>query len=443
MIEGEGEAGNGEANESADAARDTAVSRDEYRCTPCGEAEKVRPIRAPGQPSQKEIDDHELTHCPYRSWCDHCVRGQAKDSPHRTIAGEFADESIVRVVLDYCFFQEDLKPEDVEEKNTASDKMTMTVLVMLETLCHSIWAYTVRSKGASEAWVAEHIVEDMETVGVTEERLIVKADQEISITDVQKAVVKLRSGYGTAIDQSRVGDSNSNGKIERAIQDFKGLVRTLRSALEEKIGEKVHLDDAVTPWLVRHAAHLITRCRTRENGRTSCQLMKGRRSSAKMVPFCEVVLFKIPKTQQRIGDFEDRWEKGVWVGFVMRSGDHLVATSRGVFKASTVMRRTIDKRWSANLVKEMKGSPDDPVPGSHLKHSPAFAKKYEDPTPSRAVFIPMKDPETEVRAAYIYKKDIDEHGPTDFKANCLLSCANRRSVWSHGRRTGRCQHLWQ
>ena len=116
MIEGEGEAGNGDADESADAARDTAVSRDEYRCTPCGEAEKVRPIRAPGQPSQKEIDDHELTHCPYRSWCDHCVRGQAKDTPHRTIAGEFADESIVRVVLDYCFFQEDLKPEDVEDK---------------------------------------------------------------------------------------------------------------------------------------------------------------------------------------------------------------------------------------------------------------------------------------------------------------------------------------
>ena len=71
--------------------------------------------------------------------------------------------------------------------------------------------------------------------------IILKADQEASIKDVQRAVAKARTGHGTAIEQSRVGDSNSNGRVERAIQDLKGLTRTLRSALEENIGEEIRL----------------------------------------------------------------------------------------------------------------------------------------------------------------------------------------------------------
>ena len=135
-------------------------------------------------------------------------------------------------------------------------------------------------------------------------------------------------------------------------------------ALEEKIQLKVKLDSPVVPWLVRHAGHLITKCRVRENGRTSYQLMKGRRSNAKLVPFGETVLFKIPKTQYKIGSFEDRWERGIWVGFVMRSGEHLIATEKGVFKVTTVLRRVADKRWSADLVIKIGGSPPrTPLPG--------------------------------------------------------------------------------
>ena len=34
-------------------------------------------------PSQQEVDAHELTHLPFRSWCSHCMRGRGKDMPHR------------------------------------------------------------------------------------------------------------------------------------------------------------------------------------------------------------------------------------------------------------------------------------------------------------------------------------------------------------------------
>ena len=116
---------------------------------------------------------------------------------------------------------------------------------------------------------------------------------------MQKGILKARAGHGTAIEQSKVGTSNSNGRTERCIQDFKGLVRTLRSVLEERLGMQIHLTDPVVPWVVRHAAHTITSSRVREDGRTSYQLMEGRRGNAKLVPFCETVLANIPTTQHK------------------------------------------------------------------------------------------------------------------------------------------------
>ncbi len=62
-----------------------------YMCEPCGEAEGLKAVRAPKMPTPKEVEDHELTHCPYRSWCEHCVRGQAKDDQHRTVKGPEKD----------------------------------------------------------------------------------------------------------------------------------------------------------------------------------------------------------------------------------------------------------------------------------------------------------------------------------------------------------------
>ena len=50
------------------------------------ETQAPRVPRAPRTPSQQEIDDHEVTHCPFRSWCEHCVRGQAKDDPHCAVS---------------------------------------------------------------------------------------------------------------------------------------------------------------------------------------------------------------------------------------------------------------------------------------------------------------------------------------------------------------------
>ena len=75
----------------------------------------------------------------------------------------------------------------------------------------------VKAKGASEEWIASQVIEDLETVGLAQERLIMKSDQENAITELQRSIAKERAAFGTALEDSKVGDSNSNGKVERCI----------------------------------------------------------------------------------------------------------------------------------------------------------------------------------------------------------------------------------
>ena len=46
------------------------------------ETEPRNSLPNPELPSQSEIDDHNIDHCPYRSWCPHCVEGRgSRDGP--------------------------------------------------------------------------------------------------------------------------------------------------------------------------------------------------------------------------------------------------------------------------------------------------------------------------------------------------------------------------
>ena len=41
-----------------------------------------RKLLGPKMPSQKEVDEHCLTHLPYRNWCQYCVQGKGRVAPH-------------------------------------------------------------------------------------------------------------------------------------------------------------------------------------------------------------------------------------------------------------------------------------------------------------------------------------------------------------------------
>ena len=68
------------------------------------EARQAKAATIPARPSQKEVDNHMLTHLPYRAWCPHCVRGKAKGKPHPRDNDD--SKTIPTVVLEYMFMHE-------------------------------------------------------------------------------------------------------------------------------------------------------------------------------------------------------------------------------------------------------------------------------------------------------------------------------------------------
>jgi hypothetical protein len=91
------------------------------------------------------------------------------------------------------------------------------------------------------------------------------------------------------LEELPVGDSQSNGLAEMAVREVKGVVRSLRWALEELHGVKIENSSAVLPWLARHAGSMISRTRRGADGRTAFELRKGRGYKRRLPPFGEKV----------------------------------------------------------------------------------------------------------------------------------------------------------
>ena len=62
---------------------------------------KVHKMTSPKKPSPAEVEEHNLTHLPFRNWCRHCVRGRGKEADHRVTKKE--ESGVPEIHLDYCF----------------------------------------------------------------------------------------------------------------------------------------------------------------------------------------------------------------------------------------------------------------------------------------------------------------------------------------------------
>ena len=84
----------------------------------------------------------------------------------------------------------------------------------------------------------------------------------------------------------------------------------------------------LTPWLVRHAAWLITRYHTRSrDGLTPYRMVNGADYNHPMATLGDIVLGKIPMPK---GKLQRRWLKGVWLGKLDRDDSHVIGTAQQV-----------------------------------------------------------------------------------------------------------------
>ena len=69
-----------------------------------------------------------------------------------------------------------------------------------------------------------------------------------------------------------------------------------------------------------------------------------------------------------------RFEKGIWLGTTVQSGENIVATGDGVYRAGGNLRCSPDQRWSPDMVAEIVGTPSAPKPGCGSDTIPAYTK---------------------------------------------------------------------
>ena len=154
----------------------------------------------------------------------------------------------------------------------------------------------------------------------------------------------------TIHEASPVGSSQSNGFIERVIQDVEGQIRTMKLDFESHIGEKIPSNHNLIPWLVEYSAVLLNRGQVGKDGKTAYERLKGKPASLPGMQFGERMLWRtnIPARDRR-HRMDGQTSEGIYLGQRTVSGECLVGASAGTFRPRTVYRVPEEKRWFDNL----------------------------------------------------------------------------------------------
>ena len=106
----------------------------EQNTSDAAEGQRARPGNVPVLPSEAEVEQHELTHLPFRHWCRHCVRAKGKESPHH----ESSLGGVSKFATDFLFLGE--------------DGMPITIRAGYDGLTKAFFANVVLCKGTSHGY---------------------------------------------------------------------------------------------------------------------------------------------------------------------------------------------------------------------------------------------------------------------------------------------------
>ena len=393
------------------------------------EGRKVRQIRDPGQPTQEEVDEHELTHCPYKPWCSHCVRGKAAEDPHRRKKTAEKDkqreDGLPTISMDYCFMGSKglIKAEEGEtgggkEKDGVEAKDN-PIVVIHDSKSGTAFAHAVKKKGRYEG-IVKMIVKDLDSLGYN--KIILKRDQESSIEELCMAIKQYWNGEAIP-ERSPTGESQSNGRVERCIRSIGGQIRTLKDALEFKIKTIIPATHPIMSWIVQWSAFTHTRCQVGRDGATAYERLKKKNFNRPIAQLGEKILYKeIKESGSKREKLDVMWLRGVWIGVDNHAEEALVGTEDGVIRAHSVRRLPVQERWRKEAVLAVKGTPEEPVPGRGVIQAPVVIRaEIDSDIPRSAPDVAEAEP-PRVRSGMIYKQDYEEHG---YSENCP-GCSHMR-----------------
>ena len=315
------------------------------------------------KPSAEDIEKHNVTHLPYRSWCEVCAKAVGREDPHYRKSSSERERGggLPKISLDY---QELLS---VPKKNPKPEDNVVKIIVAKDEDSGAVLAYRVTTKGPGDTWMIKRLVKDIEEMG--RQDIILKTDGEPAMIALQSAVQAARSGR-TVLENPPQYNPQSNGACEKAVQDVDGQIRKLKIALEARLGMEIPEESNAMQWMIIHGAYLLTRFSLGHDGMTPHERLTGRKWSTPMVEFGEAVLAKLAPS--RVGRGQKKAQKsklaprsvrGVWVGQVGRTGEHIVVKQNGdAVRCRTIRRVPAEDRWDADLVASMEAVPRLPAP---------------------------------------------------------------------------------
>ena len=241
---------------------------------------------------------------------------------------------------------------------------------------------------------------------------------------IRNDLVKIRQPLKVIPENSPKGESQSNGKIERANRSVKGQFRCLLFALEARLMAKVDLRHPIVSWMVQHGGYLITHFQVDKGGKTPYERLKGKASLKELSEFGEKVHYMPLKTDGGVGpgSLGARYVTGIWLGINERNSEvYIGLPGGGVTSARSIKRLPEDQKWDKNLIEELKGTPWNL---SGVENSPkiTFGQRGDDqddvplPVPREEIHIP--------RRVRIGRTDLEQHGFTDSCPGCEASQKN-------------------
>ena len=159
------------------------------------------------------------------------------------------------------------------------EERTLALLAARERDSKATLATVVPRKGI-DGWIPRQLMAWLREIGLEFHEVILKSDNEPALVALIERWVRERAAKGagkTVTEHSPVRSSKSNGLVEKAVQDVQGMIRTMRSALEEKWGVKLGVEHPIWAWLAEYAGFLWTRFQVGRDGRTAYERLKGKK----------------------------------------------------------------------------------------------------------------------------------------------------------------------
>ena len=120
-------------------------------------------------------------------------------------------------------------------------------------------------------------------------------------------------------------DPSSNASTENAAKQVANQIATIRSCLEERISKRIPVTHCLFPWLVDHAAWLLTTRQRQSDGLTPHQRFRGRTFRTDMLGFSEMCHYKVPKAKNKRAlecKLGAKWRSGVFLGYSRDSNEY-------------------------------------------------------------------------------------------------------------------------